>query len=105
MRGEQGRGRNSCSGMNTMSDGKILYASDIKVSKSAHSVICDVLNDFLVINAAEMGGKTLRVKMDDRKLIKYFSEAEDYLLVGKEKSGIVSKTKIAYFEVDVEAFE
>lgn len=89
----------------TMSNGKILYASDIKVSKSAHSVICDVLNDFLVINAAEMGGKTLRVKMEDRKLIKYFSEAEDYLLAGKEKSGIVGKTKIAYFEVDVEALE
>ena len=52
----------------TMSNGRILYASDIKVSKSAHSVICDVLNDFLVINAAEMGGKTLRVKMEDRKL-------------------------------------
>lgn len=89
----------------TMSNGKILYASDIKVSKSAHSVICDVLNDFLVINAAEMGGKTLRVKMEDRKLIKYFSEAEDYLLVGKEKSGIVGKAKAAYFEVDVENFE
>lgn len=89
----------------TMSNGKILYASDIKVSKSAHPVICDVLNDFLVINAAEMGGKTLRVKMEDRKLRKYFSEAEDYLLVGKEKSGIVGKTKIAYFEVDVEALE
>lgn len=89
----------------TMSNGKILYASDIKVSKSAHSVICDVLNDFLVINAAEMGGKTLRVKMEDRKLIKYFSEAEDYLLAGKEKSGIVGKVKAAYFEVDVENFE
>lgn len=89
----------------TMSNGKILYASDIKVSKSAHSVICDVLNDFLVINAAEMGGKTLRVKMEDRKLIKYFSEAEDYLLAGKEKSGIVGKAKAAYFEVDVENFE
>ena len=89
----------------TMSNGKILYASDIKVSKSAHPAICDVLNDFLVINAAEMGGKTLRVKMEDRKLIKYFSEAEDYLLAGKEKSGIVGKTKIAYFEVDVEALE
>ena len=89
----------------TMSNGKILYASDIKVSKSAHSVICDVINDFLVINAAEMGGKTLRVKMKDRKLIKYFSEAEDYLLVGKEKSGIVGKAKAAYFEVDVENFE
>lgn len=89
----------------TMSNGKILYASDIKVSKSAHSVICDVLNDFLVINAAEMGGKTLRVKMEDRKLIKYFSEAEDYLLAGKEKSGIVGKAKAAYFEVDAENFE
>ena len=89
----------------TMSNGKILYASDIKVSKSAHSVICDVLNDFLVINAAEMGGKTLRVKMEDRKLIKYFSEAEDYLLAGKEKSGIVGKAKAAYFEVDVDNFE
>lgn len=89
----------------TMSNGKILYASDIKVSKSAHSVICDVLNDFLVINAAEMGGKTLRVKMEDRKLIKYFSEADDYLLAGKEKSGIVGKAKAAYFEVDVENFE
>ena len=89
----------------SLSSGKILYASDIKVGKSAHSVICDVLNDFLVINAAEMGGKILRVKMDDRKLIKYFSEAEDYLLVGKEKSGIVGKVKAAYFEVDVENFE
>ena len=89
----------------TMSNGRILYASDIKVSKSAHSVICDVLYDFLVINAQEMGGKTLRVKMEDRKLIKYFSEAEDYLLVGKEKSGIVGKVKAAYFEVDVENFE
>lgn len=89
----------------TMSNGKILYASDIKVSKSAHSVICDVLNDFLVINAAEMGGKTLRVKMEDRKLIKYFSEAEDYLLAGKEKSGIVGKVKAAYFEVDAKTFE
>ena len=89
----------------TMSNGKILYASDIKVSKSAHSVICDVLNDFLVINAAEMGGMTLRVKMEDRKLIKYFSGAEDYLLAGKEKSGIVGKAKAAYFEVDVEEFE
>ena len=64
-----------------------------------------MLNDFLVINAAEMGGKTLRVKMEDRKLIKYFSEAEDYLLVGKEKSGIVGKVKAAYFEVDAENFE
>ena len=89
----------------TMSNGRILYASDIKVSKSAHPAICDVLNDFLVINAAEMGGKTLRVKMEDRKLIKYFSEAEDYLLAGKEKSGIVGKVKAAYFEVDVENFE
>ena len=89
----------------SLSNGKILYASDIKVSKSAHSVICDVLNDFLVINAAEMGGKTLRVKMEDRKLIKYFSEAEDYLLVGKEKSGIVGKVKAAYFEVNAENFE
>ena len=89
----------------TMSNGKILYASDIKVSKSAHPAICDVLNDFLVINAAEMGGKTLRVKMEDRKLIKYFSEAEDYLLAGKEKSGIVGKVKAAYFEVDAENFE
>ena len=89
----------------SLSNGKILYASDIKVSKSAHSVICDVLNDFLVINAAEMGGKTLRVKMEDRKLRKYFSEAEDYLLVGKEKSGIAGKVKAAYFEVDVENFE
>ena len=89
----------------SLSSGKILYASDIKVGKSAHSVICDVLNDFLVINAAKMGGKILRVKMDDRKLIKYFSEAEDYLLVGKEKSGIVGKVKAAYFEVDVENFE
>ena len=89
----------------TMSNGKILYASDIKVSKSAHSVICDVLNDFLVINAAEMGGKTLRVKMEDRKLIKYFSEADDYLLAGKEKSGIVGKVKAAYFEVNAENFE
>lgn len=89
----------------TMSSGRILYVSDIKVSKSAHSVICDVLYDFLVINAQEMGGKILRVKMEDRKLIKYFSEAEDYLLVGKEKSGIVGKVKAAYFEVDVEKFE
>lgn len=89
----------------TMSNGRILYASDIKVSKSAYSVICDVLYDFLVINAQEMGGKILRVKMEDRKLIKYFSEAEDYLLVGKEKSGIVGKVKAAYFEVDVENFE
>lgn len=89
----------------TMSNGRILYASDIKVSKSAHSVICDVLYDFLVINAQEMGGKILRVKMEDRKLIKYFSEAEDYLLVGKEKSGIVGKVKAAYFEVDAEKFE
>ena len=89
----------------TMSNGKILYASDIKVSKSAYSVICDVLYDFLVINAQEMGGKILRVKMEDRKLIKYFSEAEDYLLAGKEKSGIVGKVKAAYFEVDVENFE
>ena len=89
----------------TMSNGRILYASDIKVSKSAHSVICDVLYDFLVINAQEMGGKILRVKMEDRKLIKYFSEAEDYLLVDKEKSGIVGKVKAAYFEVDVENFE
>ena len=64
-----------------------------------------MLYDFLVINAQEMGGKILRVKMDDRKLIKYFSEAEDYLLVGKEKSGIVGKVKAAYFEVDVENFE
>lgn len=89
----------------TMSSGRILYVSDIKVSKSAHSVICDVLYDFLVINAQEMGGKILRVKMEDRKLIKYFSEAEDYLLVGKEKSGIVGKVKAAYFEVDAEKFE
>ena len=89
----------------TMSNGRILYASDIKVSKSAHSVICDVLYDFLVINAQEMGGKILRVKMEDRKLIKYFSEAEDYFLVGKEKSGIVGKVKAAYLEVDAENFE
>ena len=89
----------------SLSNGKILYASDIKVSKSAHSVICDVLNDFLVINAAEMGGRTLRVKMEGRKLIKYFSEADDYLLAGKEKSGIVGKVKAAYFEVNVENFE
>lgn len=89
----------------TMSNGKILYASDIKVSKSAYSVICDVLYDFLVINAQEMGGKILRVKMEDRKLIKYFSEAEDYLLAGKEKSGIVGKVKAAYFEVDAKTFE
>lgn len=52
-----------------------------------------------------MGGKILRVKMEDRKLIKYFSEAEDYLLAGKEKSGIVGKVKAAYFEVDAENFE
>lgn len=89
----------------TLSDGKILYASDIKVSKSAHSVICDVLHDFLVINTQEMGGETLRVKMEDRKLIKYFSKAEDYLLVGKEKSAIVGKVRAAYFEVDAENFE
>ncbi len=89
----------------TLLKGKILYASDIKVSKSAHSVICDVLYDFLVINTKEMGGKTLRVKMEDRKLIRYFSEAEVYLLVGKEKSGIVGKVKATYFEVDTEKFE
>ena len=89
----------------TMSNGRILYASDIKVSKSAHSVICDVLYDFLVINAQEMGGKTLRVKIEDRKLIKYFSESESYVLVGKEKSGIVGKVKAAYFEVAAENFE
>ena len=89
----------------TMSSGKVLYASDVKVSKSASSVIFDVLYDFLIINVMEMGGKTMRVKIEDRKLIKYFSEAEDYLLVGKEKSGIVGKVKAAYFEVDVENFE
>lgn len=89
----------------TLSKGKILYASDIKVSESAHSVIYDVLYDFLIINTQEMGGKILRVKMEDRKLIKYFSKAEDYLLVGKEKSGIVGKVKAAYFEADVENFE
>lgn len=89
----------------TMSSGKVLYASDVKVSKSASSVIFDVLYDFLIINVMEMGGKTMRVKIEDRKLIKYFSEAEDYLLVGKEKSGIVGKVKAAYFEVNVENFE
>lgn len=89
----------------TLSKGKILYASDIIVSESAHSVIYDVLYDFLIINTQEMGGKILRVKMEDRKLIKYFSEAEDYLLAGKEKSGIVGKVKAAYFEVDAENFE
>jgi len=89
----------------TMSNGKILYASDIKVSKSAYSVICDVLYDFLVINAQEMGSKILRVKMEDRKLIKYFSEADDYLMVGKVKTGIVGKVKAAYFEVDAKTFE
>ena len=89
----------------TLSKGKILYASDIKVSESAHSVIYDVLYDFLIINTQEMGGKILRVKMEDRKLIKYFSKAEGYLLVGKEKSGIVGKVKAAYFEADVENFE
>lgn len=52
-----------------------------------------------------MGGKTLRVKIEDRKLIKYFSESEGYVLVGKEKSGIVGKVKAAYFEVDAENFE
>ena len=89
----------------TMSSGKVLYASDVKVSKSASSVIFDVLYDFLIINVMEMGGKTLRVKMEDRKLIKYFSEADDYLMVGKVKTGIVGKVKAAYFEVDVENFE
>ena len=89
----------------TMSNGRILYVSDIKVSKSAHSVICDVLYDFLIINTQEMGGKTLRVKIENRKLIKYFSESEDYVLAGKEKSGIVGKVKAAYFEVDAENFE
>lgn len=89
----------------TMSSGKVLYASDVKVSKSASSVIFDVLYDFLIINVMEMGGKTMRVKIEDRKLIKYFSEADDYLLAGKEKFGIVGKAKAAYFEVDVENFE
>ena len=89
----------------TMSSGKVLYASDVKVSKSASSVIFDVLYDFLIINVMEMGGKTMRVKIEDRKLIKYFSEAEDYLLAGKEKSGIVGKVKAAYFEVDAKTFE
>lgn len=63
------------------------------------------LYDFLIINTQEMGGKTLRVKIEDRKLIKYFSESEGYVLVGKEKSGIVGKVKAAYFEVDAENFE
>ena len=89
----------------TMSSGKVLYASDVKVSKSASSVIFDVLYDFLIINVMEMGGKTMRVKIEDRKLIKYFSEADDYLMVGKVKTGIVGKVKAAYFEVDVENFE
>ena len=47
----------------------------------------------------------MRVKIEDRKLIKYFSEADDYLMVGKVKTGIVGKVKAAYFEADTEEFE
>ena len=58
----------------TIEKGKILYASDIRVGKSASAVICDVLSDFLAINAEEMGGWTLRVRIEDGKLIRYFFE-------------------------------
>ena len=88
----------------TIEKGKILYASDIRVGKSASAVICDVLNDFLAINAEEMGGRTLRVRIEDGKLIKYFSKSDTYRAVGKERRGIVGKSQVAYYETDTEGF-
>ena len=88
----------------TIEKGKILYASDIRVGKSASAVICDVLNDFLAINAEEMGGRTLRVRIEDGKLIKYFSKSDTYRAVGKERRGIALRSQVAYYETDTEGF-
>lgn len=89
----------------SLNNGKILYASDIKIARSASEVIFDVLHDFLVINTVEMGGKTLRVRLEDRKMIKSLSDAEDYWEVGSERRGLVGRSQIAYYEVDAEDFE
>lgn len=88
----------------TIEKGKILYASDIRVGKSASAVICDVLNDFLAINAEEMGGRTLRVRIEDGELIKYFSKSDTYRAVGKERRGIALRSQVAYYETDTEGF-
>ncbi len=89
----------------SLNKGKILYASYIKIARSASAVIFDVLHDFLVINTVEMGGKTLRVRLEDRKMIKSLSDAEDYWEVGSERRGLVGRSQIAYYEVDAEDFE
>ena len=74
------------------------------MGKSASAVICDVLSDFLAINAEEMGGKTLRVRIEDGKLTRYFSKSDTYRAVGKERRGIVGKSQVAYYEIDTEGF-
>ena len=51
-----------------------------------------------------MGGKTLRVRIEDGKLTRYFSKSDTYRAVGKERRGIVGKSQVAYYEIDTEGF-
>lgn len=85
----------------SLNNGKILYASDIKIARSASEVIFDVLHDFLVINTVEMGGKTLRVRLEDRKMIKSLSDAEDYWEVGSERRGLVGSHTVCREHVHI----
>lgn len=82
----------------------IRYPRRMVVTGIHAAVICDVLSDFLVINAEEMGGRTLRVRIEDGELIKYFSKSDTYRAVGKERRGIALRSQVAYYETDTEGF-
>ena len=82
----------------TVEKGKVLYVSDIRVRELASVAICDVLGDFLVIIAEKMGGNTLRVRIEDGKLIEYFSKSDTYRAAGKEKwCDSTGRSQVAYY--------
>ena len=82
----------------TIEKGKVLYVSDIRVRELASVAICDVLSDFLVIIAEKMGGNTLRVRIEDGKLIEYFSKSDTYRAAGKEKwCDSTGRSQVAYY--------
>ena len=82
----------------TVEKGKVLYVSDIRVRELASVAICDVLGDFLVIIAEKMGGNTLRVRIEDGKLIEYFSKSDMYRAVGKgEWCDSTGRSRVTYY--------
>ena len=90
----------------TIEKGKVLYVSDIRVRELASVAICDVLSDFLVIIAEKMGGGTLRVRIEDRKLIEYFSKSDTYRAAGKDEwRDSTGRSQVAYYyETETEGF-